>query len=434
MKKYTIEEFKNSHKIVVKIMTNEEWEKLNRKISLSKPFLENRFFDSDGMYTDSEEFLIDDGYEIINFSQIDFEETFVLPNKWAVLRNPDNYQVINKWANENSLKGETPMYSDQNGFIHSEQVDYTSNISIRCVIFYDGSEVVEDFTEIRFEQFEKCVLNKNKEMEKEIIGYKLKKDCEIYDKSASLIVGTSSLVKGSLISEKGYHFHVSNPFKSKAEQAGILELWFEAVYEEKPKFKVGDWLYVPKDEFTSEALFRYKAINNNKYNTDEVYVYSNNGEVVDEYRNVTNFTLVTDKISLATKDQLEILLRRVAISKGFKDGVRYKSATNDSIQKLKSIESLYYENNLLTDFYGDSIYENGKWAEIINSLPKFGTHEGEVVDNHVVYGCNKQYKYSVEKLKLLSTIMKYFNLTSVTHQENVNINLEKLEEMIKAAI
>lgn len=75
------------------------------------------------------------------------------------------------------------------------------------------------------------LVNKEKTMEKEILGYKLIKP--EYEKATIKLLGWNFTTKLLInISEKG-DIH-------RLKEAGVLDLWFEKVYKEE--FKVGDWI------------------------------------------------------------------------------------------------------------------------------------------------------------------------------------------------
>ena len=79
-----------------------------------------------------------------------------------------------------------------------------------------------------FEQFKKYVL-KQETMEKEIIGYELKEDCEIYLEALNKISGSFSSQKNRPYNVGSIGSIYYNGFK----KAGVLELWFEPVYKEE---------------------------------------------------------------------------------------------------------------------------------------------------------------------------------------------------------
>lgn len=77
---------------------------------------------------------------------------------------------------------------------------------------------------------------------KEIIGYKLKKDCEQYKEAAANLSAIPSYPE-----RRGYYCVNDNSTSiENFKKAGVLDLWFEPVYKEEG-FKVGDWVTVIKE-------------------------------------------------------------------------------------------------------------------------------------------------------------------------------------------
>ncbi len=245
------------------------------------------------------------------------KEEFVLPEKWAVARNEENYRVLNDWCNShNGVAGTT----EPNGYIHSHNYGNNWKGFDSGHYYANFKQKHPDHTEITFEQFKKYVLkqeeevmkytldelvgnesvvvyidseeewNKLKEtgkfnmckyygkhcyslatatyssastktsadgyknvkiitinqikfnetMNKEIIGYKLKKDCQQYLEAAEKIASILPGRKESL--ERYLEKSQWGVFKENLEKAGVLNLWFEPIYKERPKYKVGDWV------------------------------------------------------------------------------------------------------------------------------------------------------------------------------------------------
>jgi hypothetical protein len=75
-------------------------------------------------------------------------------------------------------------------------------------------------------------------MEKKIIGYKLKEDCKQYEQAACKI-GYSVPVTEFPLMEKEYHFAHNCLIAQELRKVGVLDLWFDPVYEpEKPKVEI----------------------------------------------------------------------------------------------------------------------------------------------------------------------------------------------------
>ena len=132
--------------------------------------------------------------------------------------------------------------------------------------------------------------------------------------------------------------------------------WFEEIIK---KFKVGDWIY----------------------SLEEIHPYREVGDVFQILEcSFDSFYYIDDTCSsdpssfrLATDDEITEHLKEKAKEKGFKTGTIYKGFSfKDSITKVGNFDKLQYYHEkcdeYLTDGYGGSIWQNGKWAEIIVEL------------------------------------------------------------------
>lgn len=77
MKKYTIKEFTEGKK-AVKIENEEQWNKLNKVHKLTIKFYNSNLYTNQNTYNGGRQFYIDCGYETLEFSQLDFEDEFVV--------------------------------------------------------------------------------------------------------------------------------------------------------------------------------------------------------------------------------------------------------------------------------------------------------------------------------------------------------------------
>lgn len=167
------------------------------------------------------------GYTLISFEEFERyvlkkEQEFKLPAKWVINRTTsEEWETITTWFNE---KGKNRYFKRNMGcpYMHFPENGCASHNKIR-----------EGYTEITFEQFKKYILKENI-MKKEIIGYKFKPNCERFKKAAFEIVQPSDIEDFEAFKEKGQYVNmIANcPTKTKLEKAGILDLWFEPVYEE----------------------------------------------------------------------------------------------------------------------------------------------------------------------------------------------------------
>jgi hypothetical protein len=127
---------------------------------------------------------------------------------------------------------------------------------------------------------------KEETMEKKIIGYKLTKP--EYEKAANQITGTENLILHS----QNYNFQIDTIAYDRVVKAGVLDLWFEPVYEEE-KFKVGDWVTT-----TTEIANCYE-----KYKKGEVFQLT---EIQCEYVYFSPRQAVSkDRIRKATEEEIK---------------------------------------------------------------------------------------------------------------------------------
>jgi hypothetical protein len=214
MKKYTIEEFKQGKKAVL-IEDRHQWAKLNTKHELCL-YQGHQYYSNDGKWTDDKLDAEKKGYTMLDFSQLVFEEEF--PNKWCI----HGSQELHIWHEEQALK--TNVWGDVERFIY-----WRPTGSMSWEYNKDG-EIPDGYSLISFDQFKQYVLKQPK-MEKEIIGYKLKK--KEYNSAVNAIVGFQY---DSL--DKNKTDHCGESLTKELREAGVLDLWFEPVYREDKKLPV----------------------------------------------------------------------------------------------------------------------------------------------------------------------------------------------------
>ena len=177
----------------------------------------------------------DENYFTYNYlPELTFQEFFDRYVKWCVM----DCVEVSEWASK-----------------HFGCFAYVSKDKHLCVLesysnysFCDSSEKkLSDYVELTFEQFEKYVLKskESKDMEKKIIGYKLKEDFKQYEEAAIIIATMSKESFYSWIPKVGYNFGNGSELYFRFKKAGVLDLWFEPVYAENSKE-----LYFGKVKFT----------------------------------------------------------------------------------------------------------------------------------------------------------------------------------------
>jgi hypothetical protein len=146
-----------------------------------------------------------------------------LPEKWyCPYSNREEFEIMRQHFNKNWV------------FIEPNGTSGCCNNNDYNNWAYEDNVYGEKIT---FEQFKKYVLNKET-MEKKIIGYKLIKP--EYETAAVKITGFMGSSPGRFS-----NFMLTagkQGFANDLEKAGVLDLWFEPIYEEKYVPKKGDYI------------------------------------------------------------------------------------------------------------------------------------------------------------------------------------------------
>jgi len=158
---------------------------------------------------------------------IGIEEEFVLPEKWCVKETPE----ICHWAKQ--IFGCSNIYFGDR-YLCIKRDLYPKFDSYLFLIDKTG------YTEITFEQFKKYVLKM--ENNKKIIEYKVKEQFSKF--SEALFSECKNDTKGGF-----GRFDFDSNVKLFFKEAGVLDLWFEPVYEEEVKtINMGSFNLTVKDK------------------------------------------------------------------------------------------------------------------------------------------------------------------------------------------
>ena len=155
------------------------------------------------------------------------EEEFKLPENWYIDVTDDNVDMLNKWYNSEYFT-----LTDEH-LVGMNKWDYGCTKKGHNFKGITKGKTYDFGTKITTEQFIKYVLKEEvmKENDGEIIGWKLKENCEQYRQAALIICNTTGNWENSLmpydisIKQTGYITRLKN--------AGILKLWFEPVLATK---------------------------------------------------------------------------------------------------------------------------------------------------------------------------------------------------------
>lgn len=145
-----------------------------------------------------------------------------------------------------------------------------------------------------------------------------------------------------------------------------------------PKFVEGEWLYFhyPESGNTKIGIFRYSGKDASKsWLTTEGYVIDNDEIQIYASTNPKFIrNLIIDKyITKATPSQIQEILTKVALHKGFKKGVKYISPVFKYKETCDGVFEYYAAlDTLSSNDATTQVYNKGKWAEIIKEdVPEY---------------------------------------------------------------
>lgn len=200
-----------------------------------------------------------------------------------------------------------------------------------------------------------------------------------------------------------------------------------AELKSQPDFEVGKW-YKAKSH---NAFFCYKG-------NGVGYGIRINNVWIDE-EPMTEISLWTE----ATKEEVESALIKQAEKRGFKEGVRFKSASSNMEITLGKVKPSMYDNLLYMSLVG-VVFCNGKWAEIIEE-PKVEINGYEMKqDGDIIsFGCAKFRDIQLIRLYQHLNVTGYgsFNyyiginesnrkIKSITLNSGVEITVKQLKQIV----
>ena len=171
---------------------------------------------------------------------------------------------------------------------------------------------------------------------------------------------------------------------------------------DKPKFEVGDWVVS---------------------NLGEIGRIKNDGLELCPNTSNTAYCLgdMSDIKRLATRTEIETALIKEAEKRGFKKGVKYKGASCNWTEYIHGSLEYFKDGDVLTDGYGESVYKQGKWAEIVEDKVKFFDWDVVYGGSLIGIGCED---YSKNFLLELESALNHLSDKTV---EEVLTELEKLD-------
>ncbi len=193
-------------------------------------------------------------------------------------------------------------------------------------------------------------LIENEIMKKKIIGYKLKDE-----KYIPALVGLCPHWMPNVHKTNGYDVLNGSGAKDTFKDAGVLDLWFEPVYEED-EFKVGDWVYVQDTEGSNELSLNPSGdiVQISEFGDNNVALTRNGKYCLYASKNYLKRKATPEEIAKAQEIVLLFGKVKCVINK-FKGVVNCEGYGDIKISK---IVSLYEELNKFTkggNFFGYSL-------------------------------------------------------------------------------
>lgn len=165
----------------------------------------------------------------------DWELVESFPDKWCIQIDKENFTDVYAWLSKN--RQGTAVFS---GVVRDGYGKRTGDSE--AIVHYPATHgyyrahqhnnVKQGYTKITFEQFKQHIL-KVKTME--VKGYKLKSECKSFRSAAESITSSECFCGDE------YDYSIEDNI-AKLRRAGVLDKWFDIVYENK--LKIGDWVCV----------------------------------------------------------------------------------------------------------------------------------------------------------------------------------------------
>jgi hypothetical protein len=238
----------------------------------------------------------------------------------------------------------------------------------------------------------------NMEMEKKLIGYKLIKP--EYHQAVKQITRYNTFDFIELKDGEGADYQPVEPETRcyyKLKEAGVLDLWFEPVYEEK-EFKIGDWVSFYSERENKTITSKIKEL------TPHSYCKLENG--LQPFKTI---------IRLATSKEIKHTLIEEAKKRGFIIGAKVKTETGINLEFAhlngKITRYDYYLQDDVLDGSNGYIYKQGEWAELVKESAKFFDIKVEYLGKDLIkIGCKTFTKKELQsKLTDIDTFCSNFS-------------------------
>jgi len=172
-------------------------------------------------------------------------------------------------------------------------------------------------------------------------------------------------------------------------------------------YEEGEWIYGTTSN--SKFIFRFQSINGNCVPTNEYYqVFENEAKkcVCGDAENIVSVDMLKNDCHKATDTEITFILAKVALLKGYKEGIKIISMLNNTIKHIDNNKFYYDSQGLFMNTI--LIYSNRhkKWAEIKEEpyiLISGHKAQFDLQNKTVKFGCKKP--LDLGDLKAIARVM-----------------------------
>ena len=247
-------------------------------------------------------------------------------------------------------------------------------------------------------------------MKNKIIEYQLSKP--EYREAANSILNTSN------------RFNVDSKSYNAFKKAGVLDLWFEPIYQED--IELNNWYVL------SSGSIYFVTEDNGKHASGYGLDYQNT------WVDSSFLCYITEIERKATNNEVKTMLTKEAIKRGLVEGVYIRSLWLCGDTSLKSITGNYHfsltlqELTISTCYDSYILFSEGIWAEVVETKPKIIIDGYEVIfnNNTIEIGSVILSKYVIIDWYNSFKVMGKHGVTCIIYQNNLIIKIEDMKLIV----
>jgi len=248
-------------------------------------------------------------------------------------------------------------------------------------------------------------------MKNKIIEYQLIKP--EYREAANSIINISN------------RFNVDSKSYNAFKKAGVLDLWFEPIYQKD--IELNNWYVLP-----SGSIYFVTKIDGERvsgYGLDHLNTWWVDGSFLCH---------ITEIERKATNNEVKTMLTKEAIKRGLVEGVYIRSSWLSGDTSLKSITGNYHfsltfqELTISTCYDSYILFSEGRWAEVVKTKPKIIIDGYEVIfnNNTIIIESVILSKYVIIDWYNSFKVMGKYGVTSVIYQDRFTIPMKDMKLIV----